>query len=72
MNIVLNLIFVPMESTATNQTPSPSSTVDDDNGDGVYTDEFTKLPPDSPHSSEDEDSVDFSHEQGLRTICTFG
>lgn len=61
-----------MESTATNQTPSPSSTVDDDNGDGVYTDEFTKLPPDSPHSSEDEDSVDFSHEQGLRTICTFG
>ncbi|RID78986.1 hypothetical protein BRARA_A01762 [Brassica rapa] len=52
-----------MESTAMNQTPSPSSTVDDDNGDGVNTEEFTKLPPDSPHSSEDEDSVDFTHEQ---------
>ncbi|KAF8114537.1 hypothetical protein N665_0036s0065 [Sinapis alba] len=53
-----------MESTTTNQTPSPSSTVDYTNGDVVHTDEFTKLPPDSPHISEDdEDSVDFSYQQ---------
>ncbi|KAJ0251526.1 Membrane protein of ER body 1 [Hirschfeldia incana] len=53
-----------MEPTTTNQTPSPSSTVDDANGDGVvYTDEFTKLSPDSPHGSEEDKSVDFSHEQ---------
>lgn len=52
-----------MEPT-TNLISTPSSAVD-----GVGTDEMTKLPPDSPHSSEKDDGVDLGHERGLRIIC---
>ncbi|ESQ54472.1 hypothetical protein EUTSA_v10024733mg [Eutrema salsugineum] len=53
-----------MEST-TNPTPTPSSAGDGGNGDSVSTDEFTKLPLDSPHGASDkEDGVDFGQEQG--------
>ncbi|CAH2077739.1 unnamed protein product [Thlaspi arvense] len=56
-----------MEPT-TNPTPTQSSAGDGANGDGVYTDEFTKLPPDSPDGSEEEDGVDFSQEQDSNLV----